>query len=207
LSRQFRLSERIARCQHWDMSVRDSRRVPVKAKWIIAGFGIVVAGGYLWYDYAQEPTIRFIGYQPRFGIPPRRDLRPGEFGYEPVINAATFAIHNDTRHPFSTWGDNTEYKVFTESTFRETSFAMNCTGRKFHTIFPGQTVQFQPSAPEMKTGERFAVGIRFYRGTAENLSAPSSRFVETISSWLSERFGRTNSKRKITWSDAADWKP
>jgi len=164
----------------------------VRTRWIIAALGLALGGAYFWYDYSEGPTIRFVGYGPS---PYPGDV-PG--------NLPIFEIRNDTRSPFSIVGDERFYRTITPSGIREEREAMNCTGVEISTLQPGQS--FRGPTGHARTGQRFAIGIRFYRGTKASLSAPRS----TIEEFVSEVFYRICGERmkpSVTWSDFTEDSP
>lgn len=152
----------------------------------MAGLGAVVVGVYFCFGHAQTPTIRFIAWRP---LPEA-----------PEIIAPTFEIRNDTRHPFTIVGSERHYRFLTAYGLREEhEKGMNCTGTPYFTLYPGQT--FQGASP-LAPGERFALGIRFYRGTKESLSAPRSFVAELLHRWFGKHLDPS-----VTWSDLSQPHP
>ena len=166
----------------------------VKTKWIIAGLGLAIGGAWFSYDYSQCPTIRFVGWRP--------------LKEEPDLILPNFEIRNNTRHAFSIIGDARSFRISTASGFREEERrSMNCTGIRYFTIYPGQSFQSPEFAVPVEVGQRFAVGIRFYRGTSESVSAPRSIVTETISHLIGRWISPTLLSPRITWSDLAEPPP
>jgi hypothetical protein len=169
--------------------VQKSSWIPAgRRKWLIAGLGLVLGGAYFWHNSSQSPTIRFVGYGP--SLYPV-DL-PGDF--------PLFETRNDTRHPFSIVGDERFYRILTSSGVREERESMNCTGAEIFTLQPGQSFRGPHMSGHAGAGQRFAIGIRFYRGTKASLSAPRSTIAEFVSEVI-YRVSGESMKPRVTWSD------
>ncbi len=165
----------------------------MKAKWIIAGLGILTAGGYFIHDSKKRPTIRFVGYGP----PPFPADWPGEL--------PKFEIRNDTRHSFAFFSEARIERVLDSIGTREIK-AMACIP-KTETLAPGKSVQFAVTLHHpMKAGEKFAIGYRFYPASAIS-STGSPSFLREALDWCRDRLAQGRDEEPITWSDYVDFKP
>ena len=165
----------------------------MKAKWILAGLGVIVIGSYVCYDYAQNPTIRFIGYRPDPRDPNSRGI-------------PTFEIRNDTRHPFTFCEAGRTLRIYADSgmIIERPEEDSDSYSLRFHTILPGNTFEIPALLRESPPPKKFALGIGFYRGTSEELWATLTLLDEFSYRWFhSGKFD----KKRILWSEIAELKP
>ena len=133
--------------------------------------GLFACAAIAWLAYSPSPAIRFIEF--RDGLYYPDDQRPPDQPATPVGGRmAVFRITNDSRAPYSFFGYGPSspfylYRVPTDSGWAPMS------PRKWGdvpgTIPPHATLDIEVRAEEPP----FAIGIRFERGTAEQLQSSS----------------------------------
>ena len=150
---------------------------------------LAVCGVVAWLACRPTPVIRFVAFQ---------ESKNGRL--------ASFQIVNDSDSPFTVYGHGPDsprysYRISTHTGWQRKGLGEWCgTGMGLHTLAPHSVTEMQAFVPQDSPAAPFAVGIHFYRGTAEEVgSHPPSRFVEVLQE-LYARINPSAAKPEPTWS-------